>query len=75
MMPADSPVLVTTKFDEDPLKNKRASLETPFSYYNSMGKFLDANVRLLMTEILPSGVKIRFDQLSNNFLIASIFTL
>ena len=25
------PELVTSKFDEDPIKNERASLETPFS--------------------------------------------
>ena len=30
-------VQVTSKFDEDPIKNERASLETPFSHY----KFLD----------------------------------
>ena len=33
------PVLVTSKFDEDPIKNERASLEAPFSHYNSIGKF------------------------------------
>ena len=32
-------VLVTSKFDEDPIKNKRASFETPFSHYKSMGNF------------------------------------
>ena len=32
-------VLVTSKFDEDPIRNERASLETPFSIYKSMGKF------------------------------------
>ena len=31
------PVLVTSKFDEDPIKNEQASLETPFSHYKSMG--------------------------------------
>ena len=31
------PVLVTSKFDEDPIKNERASLETPFSHYKYMG--------------------------------------
>ena len=30
-------VLVTSKFDEDPIKNEQASLETPFSQYKSMG--------------------------------------
>ena len=32
------PVLVTSKFDEDLIKNECASLETPFSHYKS-GKF------------------------------------
>ena len=32
-------VLVTSKFDEDPIKNERASLETPFSHYKFMGIF------------------------------------
>ena len=36
------PVLVTSKFDEDPIKNERASLETPFSHYKSIGNFSDA---------------------------------
>ena len=33
------PFLVTSKFDEDRIKNERASLETPFSHYKSMGNF------------------------------------
>ena len=32
-------VLVTSKFDEDPIENERASLETPFTDYKSMGNF------------------------------------
>ena len=40
------PVLVTSKFDEDPIKNERASLEMPFSNYKSMGNFLDAKGQL-----------------------------
>ena len=32
-------VLVTSKFDEDPIKNEWACLETPFSHYKSMGNF------------------------------------
>ena len=36
------PVLVTSNFVDDSLKNERASMETPFSHYKSMGKFLDA---------------------------------
>ena len=31
------PVLVTSNFDDDLIKNERASMETPFSYYKSMG--------------------------------------
>ena len=33
------PVLVNSKFEKDPIKNKRASLKTPFSHYKSMGIF------------------------------------
>ena len=35
------PVLVTSNFDDDSIKNERASMETPFSHYKYMGKFLD----------------------------------
>ena len=40
------PVLVTSNFDDDSIKNERASLETAFSHYKSMGIFLDAQVQL-----------------------------
>ena len=40
------PVLVTSKFDEGPIKNEHASLETPFSHYKSMGNVLDAKRHL-----------------------------
>ena len=40
------PVLVTSNFDDDSFKNKRASLETAFSHYKSMGIFLDAQGQL-----------------------------
>ena len=36
------PVLVTSNFDDGSIKNERASMETPFSHYKSMGIFLDA---------------------------------
>ena len=36
------PVLVTSNFDDDLIKNKQASMETPFSHYKSMGNYLDA---------------------------------
>ena len=35
------PVLVTSDFDADSIKNEWASMETPFSLYTSMGNFLD----------------------------------
>ena len=38
------PVLVTSNFDDDSIKNERASMETVFSHYKSMGNFLDAQV-------------------------------
>ena len=33
------PVLVTSIFDDDLIKNEQASMETPFSNYKSMGNF------------------------------------
>ena len=35
------PVLVTSNFDDDLIKNEWASMETPFSPYKSMGNVLD----------------------------------
>ena len=35
-------VLVSGNFDDDSIKNERASMEAPFSHYKSMGNFLDA---------------------------------
>ena len=40
------PVLVNSNFDDDSIKNERASMETPFSHYKSMGNFLDAQGQL-----------------------------
>ena len=40
------PVLVTTNFDDDSIKNEQASMETPFSHYKSMGIFLDTQGQL-----------------------------
>ena len=42
------PVLVTSNFDDDLIKNEQASMETPFSHYNSMGNFLDAQGQLTL---------------------------
>ena len=41
------PVLVTRNFD-DSIKNERASMETAFSHYKSMGNFLDAQGQLTL---------------------------
>ena len=40
------PVLVISNFDDDSIKNERASMETAFSHYKSMGNFLDAQGQL-----------------------------
>ena len=40
------PVLITSHFDDDSIKNEQASLETPFFHYKSMGNFLDAQEQL-----------------------------
>ena len=42
------PVLVTSNFDDDSIKNERASTETAFSHYKSMGNFLDAQGQLTL---------------------------
>ena len=33
------PVLVTSNFDDDSIKNEQASMETAFSHYKAMGNF------------------------------------
>ena len=38
---AFTPVLVTSNFDDDLIKNEKGSTETPFSHYMSMGNILD----------------------------------
>ena len=42
------PVLVTSNFDDDSIKNERASMETPFSHYKSMGNFFDVQGQLTL---------------------------
>ena len=48
------PVLVTSNFDEDSIENKRASMETAFSHYKSMGIFSDAQGQLTQS-VVGSG--------------------
>ena len=40
------PLLVTSNFDDDSIKNERASMETAFPHYKSMGNFLDTQEQL-----------------------------
>ena len=46
LIQAFMPVLVTSNFDDDLIRNERASMETAFSHYKSMGNFLDAQRQL-----------------------------
>ena len=41
LVQAFMPVLATSNFDDDSIKNECASMVTPFSHYKSMGNFLD----------------------------------
>ena len=41
LVQAFMPVLVTGNFDDDSIKNEPPSMETAFSHYKSMGKFLN----------------------------------
>ena len=41
LVQAFMPVLVTSNFDDDSIKNEWASMETPFSHYKPMWNFLD----------------------------------
>ena len=40
------PVLVSSNFDDDSVKNEQVRMGTPFSQYKSMGNFLDAQGQL-----------------------------
>ena len=41
LVQAFMPILVTSNFDDNSIKNEWASMETPFSRYKSMWNFLD----------------------------------
>ena len=49
------PVLLTSNFDDDSIKNERASMETPFSHYKSMGDILDVQGQLTPKSVVRSG--------------------
>ena len=63
------PVLVTSNFDDDSIKDDRASMETPFSHYKSMGDILDVQGQLTPSLVVRSG------QNSNSSKILCISTL
>ena len=44
------PVLVISNFDDDSIKNERASMETAFFHYKSMRNFLDAQGQQLHSQ-------------------------
>ena len=49
------PVMVTSNFDDDSIKNEQASMETPFSHYKSVGIFLDTQGQLTSWSVVRSG--------------------
>ena len=46
LVQAFMPVLVTSNFDDNSIKNERASMDTAFSHYNSIRNFWDAQGQL-----------------------------
>ena len=48
------PVLVTSNFDDDLIKNEWARMEKAFSHYESMGNFLDAQGQLTPKSVVRS---------------------
>ena len=44
------PVLVTSNFPDDLIKNEQASMETPFSHYKPMGNFLELKGSYLLSQ-------------------------
>ena len=49
------PVLLSSNFDDDSIKNERASMETPFFHYKSMGNFLDVQGQLTPQSVVRSS--------------------
>ena len=49
------PVLVTSNFDDGSINNERASMETPFSHFKSVGNFLDAQGQLTPLSVVRPG--------------------
>ena len=57
------PVLVTSNFDDDLIKNEQASMETPFSHYKSMENFLDAQGQLTPYSVVQSGQNLNMSEI------------
>ena len=55
LVQAFMPVLVTSNFNDDSVKNELASMETPFSHHKSIGNFLDAQGQLTPQSVVQSG--------------------
>ena len=55
LVQAFMPAVVTSNFDDDSIINERASIETAFSHYKSMGNFLDAQGQLTPKSVVRSG--------------------
>ena len=58
------PVLVTSNFDDNSIKNERASMETALSHYKSLENFFDVQGQLtsnsseiLCMSLLPASLK------------------
>ena len=48
-------VLITCKYEKDPIKNSRENVMTHFSPYKSMGIFSDAQGQLTLLSVVGSG--------------------
>ena len=53
------PVLVTSNFDDDSIKNEWASMETTFSHYKSVGNVLDPKGSVVSGLIRPKPKLVR----------------
>ena len=57
------PVLVTSNVYVDSIQNERASMETPFSHYKSMGNVLDAQGQLIPWSVVRSGQNLNLSEI------------
>ena len=54
------PVLITSNYDNDSIKNERASMETPFSHKKSIGNGLDAQLCRQWSDLAQKRTRPRF---------------